>query len=685
MPGLDLATLSERGIDIGGWPKKSEAVLTPFMRLLLESSGEDVVSAVAGLNLLDLSKASDQQLARVARLAWAVKRLFNQLETTNPAAARVLAGDDSPKPIDPVQIAALTGGMSHDVIVAGSREWFPDLQDDLQRHDRGEPTRDFKPPSEPTFGKTIAALGRRRRERHRLRPRRLAPHRPTTSSLLETTPAAKRMISSLPEITPAPKTMTSLPLEATSVPRTRMTFSPRATRMQSSPQTKRMTFFRGTSRAPNNILSGSGETVLGGDGTKKVDTNKGADAKKSARATPALFDPEVWAQTGGWYREDFTIRYRPTGHADPFLQSWLDYAGRAYGTSLHDQFTPIFDELAPQDAVGRCTKCHSVDDEAGAKIVNWMPFDANAIDNRFTNYSHKPHIELVGTKSCIKCHELWRTENQFMKTYEGGDPVNYKPNFKQLDKSVCATCHSTQASWENCTLCHGYHVGDVKPSSPVPPLPVSFDRPTAPAADAATAPLDLDVGARHDYAMAEDVGTKQAWDNFIANHPSGPYHDMAVQQIAKLSPAAPDISATVTPENPTRVTPDKSTTITPESPTPVTPDKSATVTPDTSTSVTSDKSAIATPDNSAFPAPAKSASADTGEPTDLDGVFQRGLQRAVRGNLELAIQDFNEVIRRDPRHAGALNNRCWVLAMLDEVQAALKDCDASLRRYAKFS
>ena len=34
-------------------------------------------------------------------------------------------------------------------------------------------------------------------------------------------------------------------------------------------------------------------------------------------------DPESWAEYGGWYRQDYAIFYRPTGHKDKFIYSWL--------------------------------------------------------------------------------------------------------------------------------------------------------------------------------------------------------------------------------------------------------------------------------------------------------------------------------------------------------------------------
>ena len=35
---------------------------------------------------------------------------------------------------------------------------------------------------------------------------------------------------------------------------------------------------------------------------------------------------EAWVEVGGWYMQEleFTMRYRPSGHADPFLRAWLD-------------------------------------------------------------------------------------------------------------------------------------------------------------------------------------------------------------------------------------------------------------------------------------------------------------------------------------------------------------------------
>lgn len=678
VPGLDVATLNERGIDIGNWPDKSEAVLTPFMKLLLDSEDHGVASGVAGLDLLDLRHASDQDLARVSKFAWAVKRLFSRLETTNPSGAKLLADDGFGMEIDQLQLAALSGGMSHDVIAAGNLEWFPGLKDELSRHARGEPSRDQglgakltsmpKPSASP--GANIASG-------------RTAPG----ADILAGSASGKKddILGSDNSVAPAKKDdiLTKDDKgDALALPK------------QADILAEKKDDILSDQPSADGILAGPG------DNGAKDNAANGAGVQTPDGAT-VQFDPEVWARTGGWYRQDFALRYRPTGHADQFLRTWLDFAGRGYGTVLHDEFAPIFDTLSPKDAVGRCTKCHSIDDQQGARLVNWLPFDPNALRNRFTNYSHKPHVELIGAKTCVKCHELQSAKSEFMKTYESNDPVNYTPNFKPLDKAVCASCHSQQTAWESCTLCHGYHVLQVSTKSPGQPLWDVLNGPTSPGKEASIPPSDVDTDASREYAMAEAIGTEQAWHTFVARHPSGRHHDLAVQKIAKLDAASVEQSPRTAVSSSTNTSDNNQTSDSPRAALEVSPNLQKAGAPDqpadtkAEASPASGQAAQAAPDpsmkaalsdqlaaftNGSTPTPATmEVVAGDGEPTDADGFLRRGFDRAVRGDLDLARQDFDEVIRRDPNHAAALDNRCWVLALLDDVQAALNDCNASLR------
>ena len=141
------------------------------------------------------------------------------------------------------------------------------------------------------------------------------------------------------------------------------------------------------------------------------------------------------------------------------------------------------------------------------------------------------------------------------------------------------------------------------------------NKPPAPASTSTSSESDPEAKARHDYAVAESAGTKQAWDDFLAKHPSGYYSDLAHQQVAKLVPdTAP-----------------------------------------------------------------KSSLSDDAAPTDLAGYYRRGQRYAVNGDYDKAIKDFTEVIRLNPKHAGALNDRCWVRAIIGDLGNALKDCNEALR------
>jgi Caspase domain/Tetratricopeptide repeat len=141
------------------------------------------------------------------------------------------------------------------------------------------------------------------------------------------------------------------------------------------------------------------------------------------------------------------------------------------------------------------------------------------------------------------------------------------------------------------------------------------NKPPAPASTPSSSESDPEAKARHDYVAAESTGTKQAWDDFLAKHPSGYYSDLARQQVAKL-----------------------------------------------------------VPDTATKPSPS-----DDATPTDLAGYYRRGQRYAVSGDYDKAIKDFTEVIRLNPKHAGALNDRCWVRAIIGDLGNALKDCSEALR------
>src|SRR5262245_9081315 len=139
----------------------------------------------------------------------------------------------------------------------------------------------------------------------------------------------------------------------------------------------------------------------GAAGDASADSGAGAAELQTGGAPTANIqsdvDPESWAEYGGWYRQDYAIFYRPTGHKDKFIYAWLSLTGPKAPKGDASPAAAVFDFLTHKDAQGSCTKCHSVDDVKGrGRLVNFSPPSAESKRGRFTNFIHEPHFQAVG-------------------------------------------------------------------------------------------------------------------------------------------------------------------------------------------------------------------------------------------------------------------------------------------------
>src|SRR4030081_237820 len=69
---------------------------------------------------------------------------------------------------------------------------------------------------------------------------------------------------------------------------------------------------------------------------------------------------------------------------------------------------------------------------------------------------------------------------------------------------------------------------------------------------------------------------------------------------------------------------------------------------------------------------------------DQSALYRRGQVYASKGAYSLAIKDFDESIRLNPKDVEAFNNRCWARTVIGDLQAALKDCNEALRLRPNF-
>ncbi|HEU0060902.1 MAG TPA: hypothetical protein VFR19_13565 [Hyphomicrobiaceae bacterium] len=172
-------------------------------------------------------------------------------------------------------------------------------------------------------------------------------------------------------------------------------------------------------------------------------------------------DAESWAEYGGWYRQDYAIFYRPIGHKDKFIYSWLSLTGPKAQKGTKSPAAAVFDLLTSKDAQGSCTKCHSVDDIRGkGRLVNFSPPSVESKRGRFTNFIHEPHFGVLENRGCLTCHSLEKGR-AYLKSYEQGNPQSFVSNFGAVKKDLCQTCHTSSLARQDCLLCHKYHVNGV--------------------------------------------------------------------------------------------------------------------------------------------------------------------------------------------------------------------------------
>lgn len=472
VPGLDLVVLEESGIDIGEWPADSDTDVTPFMRALLASvsADGDVVDAVSKLDLLDLTDASETDLSAVGELAWAVKTLFRKIETSGLRSLMKLPPNSDGSQVDHLQLGKMSAVMPRDVISAANRDWFPNLSDDLHKHESGEPTRHVaglnennglpalssgSEPETPDDGSLVSDLPETDSNDLLEDPLNLE-----INDLSDDTASSEAEDEDILSGLTGDDSLEDDSLESDAILEQELDQDILGMPgdddiLGDIPDVSEDALL--LSNESGEALSGdelSPDEALGERGPARVDTA----AQASVAPEP---DPEAWADLGGWYRQDFAVRFRPPGHADRFLRAWLTFSGHSYGTTAEKQFAPVFEKLSPSDAVGRCTKCHSVDDEGDRKHVKWRAFSTKRVKNRFTTFSHEPHIGAEISEGCATCHKLTEGGGNFLTTYKGGDPDLFALTFDPIDKAVCSTCHTKKAAGEECTLCHQYHTVDI--------------------------------------------------------------------------------------------------------------------------------------------------------------------------------------------------------------------------------
>lgn len=507
IPGLDLETLAERGMDIGQWPEFAlNEEIPPFTKLLLSSEREVAAAlrAVENLDLQDLTEASLPQLDAVVRIAWAVKELMFDLTVLGAEGfeSRVEASLDLSVERD--ALGRLFGQIPHDVVRSAARSWFPKLNREITDYrerkaaflwdgeQRADSNARFR--GEQLLWRFAVAVLRGQAGSDSLSDDELlaidddAIHPDDellrideagnavdvpADKLLEGGSSGSQQAAPAPEPEPAEPEQETETAEEASEPASEEPAKEDVAQASDEPGSVPIPVPR-----PEGLGTAVVETVAeepeadqpeAAEATDEATDEAAAEESEVAEAEPVeeedievpTLDPEAWAKAGGWYRRDFVLFYRPAEHEDRFLKSWFDISAQASGTSSQRYGEAVFALLQHKDTPGKCIKCHSVDRQpAGKRAINWKPFAPMAGQSKFTMFAHDTHFGVLSDdEGCVSCHAL-NPEAKYLDSYKLNDPNTFAANFAPLKRDFCSTCHVKDAAGDACTMCHRYHIGE---------------------------------------------------------------------------------------------------------------------------------------------------------------------------------------------------------------------------------
>ena len=474
LPGLDLQTLKKRKAAIGEWPEASEAELTPFMKVLIgrNERGRSLLKAIARLNLQDLSGASASQIGAVTNLAWEIKGLLYALIKNKASDALGRMSADGTK-LGSDLIGDLTAGIPRDVLVRAYQQWLPNLATEMANRPQvaaasggewvtttsegslsldaaaGSADKDAGGERSPARRRAVPPAAAAERDAGAGGEARAEPVAPAVSK-----PSAKAARS---DDRPPPKTadQTDDLLHPTDEEMRAMRAGVGGGGAGGKAAAAAEPAARRPEPAPARAKADAGRPAA-----KPEDDARSALASAAPSSSIETdVDAENWAAYGGWYRQDHTIFYRPTGHKDKLIHAWLLLTGPKSKTGDGSAASAVFDFLTGKDAQGSCSKCHSVDEAADKRrTINFAPVSIDDKAGRFTTFSHEPHLGILDQRGCLTCHDLEKS-SPYLKSYEQGDPKVFASSFKAVKKELCQTCHTSGMARQDCLLCHKYHLG----------------------------------------------------------------------------------------------------------------------------------------------------------------------------------------------------------------------------------
>jgi hypothetical protein len=493
LPMLDTHAIEAAKLKVGSWPLAAtgdfDGAIPPIMRVLL--SADPRAAEILGrlgpdFDFSDFDPAKTSDVEDAVELAWAIKRLLNDLSLDGQRAIRSRLELVMRLDVEDHELQQLITNLDELVFQNAVRRWLPNLNVEVANHRFGQPKIDQQtgrvlknialkqsklswwPADEPL-------LMRAGTDGELLAENPLA-------GLIKTNDGPKNVdimpIVRVPAIKAPEKTEPQEPVDSP-VP---MAFNVRLKNIHADPlsdpellavnplQLNGDSTEPATAKMPKINKPRPTQTGLvnaddvGNDVVEEVDSDTPTDKPEREPFRESRFvkiDRPPVVMPSGWFRNDnlFQIGYRPSGHADNCLQCWIELVTRATDADSRPETKQLFEKTISITSIGMCRTCHTTDQLPDRSFaVNWRADNRDPSVRSFTRFAHGPHLIQPNLQDCSHCHTL-DTSSSNRESFQSVDASMVVSNFLPITKSNCTSCHSANQTNNGCTQCHNYHVG----------------------------------------------------------------------------------------------------------------------------------------------------------------------------------------------------------------------------------
>lgn len=470
IPGIDTETLNATVGQTGEWPADADKELDGLMALLLGQSHAQLVAAVYRRDMLDLTDAGEVQRQQAAELIWVVKTFLAEIARGGQSQWSERFEQLCQCTLNQQQKSALSAALSRESLQAYLAAVFPHLLQEVRAYQdnrplpvfaRQEQDIDIAPEMATPESDATIATGNSDNEEFSLE-----------LDLDDETLGTEEQVARGSDSSSGDDFELELDLDdETAEGHERLASDPDASNDDDFELELALDLDAGLTD-DNNLATP--------ENSRQASI---PPEHQDAIAEAPVLSNENWVGNGGWYIDNATLFYRPTGHADAFMQMLLELLTAMMpedDREMPQAMSGLFSQLTSEKSVGQCMKCHSIEQSSpvqhaiadphspaavhndalampAGNRVNWLAARYSA-DKKFTFFNHFPHLIPPFREKCQACHALDEQEN-YLEQYRQFNPAEFTSNFTPIDKSQCVKCHAKEKSGEACLDCHNYHVG----------------------------------------------------------------------------------------------------------------------------------------------------------------------------------------------------------------------------------